>query len=265
MRLALISDVHANLPALEAALEALRSERIDRWVCAGDVVGYGPHPDECVARLAGLGIPCVAGNHDLMAIERLSTERADELARTTMAWTRSALDAASRAFLEALPPRLEVEGILVAHGSLDDPSEYVLDSRAAAAQLVRLADEDPAARVLVLGHTHAAMAHGERRGRLLYRRSGTVSVDAGERLLVNPGSVGQPRELRPLVRFAVLDTGARELTLRAVPYDWRRTRADLRERGLPAAACHRRPTVRGKVRRAGRRLRASAPRPRSRR
>src|SRR3954452_19829584 len=103
MRFGLIADVHANLPALEAALEALERERVDAYICAGDLVGYGPHPNETVARVRWLDPICVAGNHDLMALGRLPTGRADALARQTLAWTREELDGDARAYLEALP------------------------------------------------------------------------------------------------------------------------------------------------------------------
>src|SRR4051795_6579846 len=99
MRLGLIADVHGNLPALEAALAVLERERLDGYLCAGDLVGYGPHPNQVVERVRALGAPCVAGNHDLMALDRLPADRADELARETLAWTRDQLTDDSREYL----------------------------------------------------------------------------------------------------------------------------------------------------------------------
>jgi predicted phosphodiesterase len=251
VRVGLISDVHGNLAALEAALEALGEEGIDRLVCAGDLVGYGPFPNECVARVAETGARCVAGNHDLMAIGRLDEAGAGALARSSIAWTRSVLGAEARAYLEALPPTIELDSMMVAHGSLDDPSEYVERERAGAA-LARLASTHPDASMLVLGHTHTSLAHAERRGTLLHGRRGRVALEAGERLLVNPGSVGQPREWRALVRFAVVELGgggAGVVELRALRYDHASVRAALVERSLPPDACHRRPSLREEARR----------------
>ena len=253
MRIGLISDVHGNLPALEAALAALRRERCERLVCAGDLVGYGPFPNECVSLVSEARALCVAGNHDLMAIDRLDDPRAGALARETLAWTRTVLDPAARAYLEALPPSAEAVGVLIAHGSLDDPTVYVQSDRAGA-ELARLGSERPEASLLVLGHTHTPLAHGQRRGTLLEGRGGDVVVEAGERLLVNPGSVGQPREWRPLVRFAVIDLGARVVHYHALSYDHASVRRALTERGLPPDACHRRPPLRREVRRSLARL-----------
>ena len=139
-RVGLIADVHANLPALEAAVERLEAEGVDAYACAGDLVGYGPFPDECVALVRGLrGITCVAGNHDLIALGRLDTGRCIPLARRTLEWTREHISEATRGRLPALPPILVEDGFVVAHGSLDDPQRYVRSDADAAEQLERLA------------------------------------------------------------------------------------------------------------------------------
>jgi predicted phosphodiesterase len=243
-RIGVIADVHGNLPALEAALGELRREGVDRLLCAGDLVGYGPFPNECVARVGETGAACVAGNHDLMAIDRLDDEHAGALARETIAWTRGVLGAEARDYLESLPASVTEQKLVTAHGSLSDPTVYVYAERAAA----ELAGIPPAA-LLVLGHTHTPLAFGERRGVLLDGRAGEVAIEAGERLLVNPGSVGQPREWRALVRFAVIDLAAGAVRFRAVGYDDTTVRRALAEAGLPPDACHRRPPLRWLIRR----------------
>lgn len=227
MRYALIADVHANLPALESVLEAVSRERVDGVLCAGDLVGYGPFPNECVELLRRTTSACVAGNHDLIAVGRLSPDRCIALARCSLEWTRRTLSDDARAYLESLPLRTRVGAIAIAHGSLDDPQEYVRTERQARAQ--RLGD---GVRVLVLGHTHR---------RALWTFGGSV--------VVNPGAVGQSREFRARARFAVVD-GA-HVSFRSVEYDVSRCRNALRERGLPESAHHLRPTVR----RAGRAVR----------
>jgi predicted phosphodiesterase len=263
VRFGVISDIHANLPALEAALEALGRERLDGYICPGDLVGYGPHPNEVVALVRSLDPCCVAGNHDLMALGRLSTDRADALARTTIAWTRERLEDDARAYLEALPAVAGAAdgAVAVAHGTLADPSDYVRTPDQATGALTALASELPAAELLLLGHTHTAAAYGERSGPLRRDRAGTVRPADGERWLVNAGSVGQPREWRRVVRFAVLDLDRRVATLHAIGYDHRRTARDLAAAGLPARALHRRPRLRSKLKRAV----LSGPRRRSRR
>ena len=195
MRYGVISDVHGNLPALEEALRALRRERVDGYLCAGDLVGYGPMPNECVARVSELGALCAAGNHDLMAIGTLPYEHAMPLARDTMRFTREVLSPEARDYLAALPRiALGPGGIVVAHGSLDDPREYVGSPRRAAIELERLERRAPDARIVVLGHVHRALAYGQRRGWGGGR--GEVPLPGPERHLLNPGSVGQSRERR---------------------------------------------------------------------
>jgi predicted phosphodiesterase len=254
MRLGIVSDVHGNLPALRVALDALGNEGVDRLLCPGDVVGYGPFPNECVELVAESGAVCVAGNHDLMALERLPDARPGGLVRTTMEWTRGVLTADSRDFLATLPPVVMDEGLVMAHGSLGDPTVYVTRERAGV-ELSLFAATHPDASLSLLGHTHTPLAYGEQRGAVLEGRDGRVTIEPDERLLVNPGSVGQPREWRPLVRFAVIDTDAGEVRFLARSYDHESVRTALKERGLPPNACHLRPSPRELLRRRWARLR----------
>jgi predicted phosphodiesterase len=257
MRYGVIADVHGNLHALEAALAFLATEDVDAYLCAGDLVGYGPLPNECVRRVLGLPVTCVAGNHDLIALGRLGDERCIPLARASLRWTRTVLDEDARALLAGLPLGAQERDIALCHGSLDDPQRYVTSEPAARSCLARL----PAgADLLVLGHTHHAMAVGERRGMVLRDATGSVPLPPGERMLVNPGAVGQSRTADPSARVMVLDTAARTAAFHALPYDVAACRRALRERGLPAASCHLPPSrwrgAASAVRRALRRQRA---------
>ena len=131
VRYGVISDIHGNLPALEAVLDALARIGVDAYACAGDLVGYGPQPNECVQIVRALGVVSVAGNHDLIALGELSEDRCERLARDSLRWTRGQLEEPTRAYLAGLPRRVELPGgVVVAHGSLDDPQEYVLQRRA---------------------------------------------------------------------------------------------------------------------------------------
>ena len=155
MRYAVLADIHANLHALSAVLDKLSGERLDGYLCAGDLVGYGPQPNECVELIAELGATCVAGNHDLIAIGRLGNERCSTLARTSLEWTSGTLQPAARRFLAGLPLRAHAAGgVVLSHGSLEDPQEYVTRTTQVRAQLHHLNREHPSARLLVLGHTH---------------------------------------------------------------------------------------------------------------
>jgi len=259
MRLGLISDVHANLPALRAALHHLTRLGVDRILCTGDIVGYGPHPNECVATLAEREALCVAGNHDLMCLGKIPQTHAGPLARRTLDWTREVLGADSRNYLTRLPRVAGVSGVVLAHGSLADPEEYVQVRRQAVDQLRCLAAEHPDARVLMLGHTHRSWLVSAAVGTVTgpHRvRHGVIPLRPGDRTLVNPGAVGQSRtlELRPRVRFALLDLERDEVRLLAEHYDVSATRRALQEAGLPAGGVHRRPRVRKVAGRMARRL-----------
>ena len=249
MRLAILADVHANLHALEAVLPVLERERPDRWVVAGDLVGYGPQPDECVERVLALDPVCVAGNHDLIAIGRLSTDRCIPLARESLEWTASAISTSTREALAALPLRAEVGDVVVAHGSLDDPQEYVRTPEAAHAQLAQLAESHPSARVLVVGHTHRPMLVGARGAAPPPDRAAPpperaappperAALDPGGPTLLNPGAVGQSRDEVPFARAALLDLDAGETRFLEVDYDVEAVRAELRRRGLDPLAVH---------------------------
>jgi predicted phosphodiesterase len=260
MRCGVIADVHGNLHALEAALAFLADQRVDRYLCAGDLVGYGPLPNECVRRVLGLGGTCVAGNHDLIALGRLGDERCIPLAQASLHWTRDELGGEPRALLEALPLRAQEGEIAVSHGSLGDPQQYVADEPAARACLAELQGTVPGAAIVVLGHTHHPMAVGERRGMLLRDATGTVQLPPDERFVLNPGAVGQSRTGDLRARVMVLDTEKRTAAFHALPYDVEACRRALRDRGLPPGACHLPPSrwreAASAVRRRARALRA---------
>jgi predicted phosphodiesterase len=254
-RFGILADVHGNLPALLAAVARLRAEGVDRFLCAGDLVGYGPFPDECVEVIAGLDAVCVAGNHDLIALGRLPDDRCNTLARKSLAWTRERLRPASREYLEALPARAQVDEVVMAHGSPDDPQLYVRDGAEAARQLATVTARWPAARVLVLGHTHIARAWAPG-GRPLDTNAGSVTPLAREGpVLLNPGAVGQSRERRIRARSIVLDLGEQTVTFHADTYDVGACRRALRRAGLPPETVHLSPTLSGRV---ARRLRRAA-------
>lgn len=254
MRVGLIADVHANLPALQATLDHLERQRVDAVLSAGDLVGYGPHPNACVETLVERGIPSVAGNHDLMAVGSLTDERCVPLARQSQRWTRDVLSAPVRDHLTGLPRTLEHGPLLIAHGSVDDPEEYVRTETQAAQQLDALERRAPDGRVLVLGHTHLAWFYSRPTGGRDTRLRRTMTVP--ERALINPGSVGQSRQLEraPRARCAVVDLDAGRVWFHAVAYDWARTRADLARIGIGPRAVHAPPTTAGLYRAARRRV-----------
>jgi predicted phosphodiesterase len=238
MRYGVISDVHANLHALDAALAFLATQGIDGYLCAGDLVGYGPLPDESVRRVLELPGRCIAGNHELIVLGRLTDERCQALARASLRWTRRTIDDHTRGLLARLPLSVRLDDIVLHHGSVADPQEYVLTERQALACLDELERGEPGAELLILGHTHRPMAVSRRRGFLLRGRAGAVSLEPGDPVVLNPGAVGQSRSRDARARCMVLDTDARTATFHALPYDEAACRRALLERGLPPDSCH---------------------------
>ena len=237
MRLGVVSDIHANVHALEAALAFLSAQEVDAYLCAGDLVGYGPAPNECVRRACALPGQGVAGNHDLIAIGELGDERCDQRARDSLRWTRTVLENDTRALLGELPAARQrtASHCITARRRT---REYVRTEEQALACLDDLARITPGAEILVLGHTHESLAVGRRRGTLLKASTGSVRLLPGELTLLNPGSVGQSRSRDPRARVMVLDLAARAATFHAVAYDVAACRDALREQGLPPDSCH---------------------------
>jgi|SRR5579875_262992 len=235
MRIAVLSDIHANLAALEAVLRdaAERGAADTLWVL-GDIVGYGPNPCECLDRLRECDVAAVAGNHDLAAIGAIGLEAFNPLAAAANRWTAEQLREQDRAFLCALPRTVVCESFSLAHGSLRDPVwEYVITVPAALGQFA--AQATPYGFV---GHTHVPLVieEGEQVGTLgeVYRpESGATVPLTDRRLILNPGSVGQPRDGDPRAAYALLDTERNVVQFFRVPYDIARTQREMAMLGLP--------------------------------
>lgn len=238
-RIGLLADVHANLPALRAVLDELDRRGASTLVCAGDVVGYGPHPGECLDLLATAGATCVAGNHELMLVGELPETGIHPWARAGLAWARERLGPEQLEAVRRLPRMLSLpDGVVVTHASLDDAGLYLRTAGQVRAELARLVQRMPDAWVLVSGHTHEAGIRDEA-GRLIATDvRGRARLPVGRPHLVNPGSVGQSRGLRVLASGAVLEPLTGRVELFAVPYDQRPLRRDLAAAGLPRRAHH---------------------------
>jgi len=233
MRLAVLSDIHANLAALDAVLADLdRSQAVDAmWAC-GDTVGYGPQPNEVIARLQERGARAVMGNHDGAAIGVVDVTWFNDAAAAAIRWTATVLTDASAAYLADLSDREEEGDLTVVHGSPREPIwEYIVSPEVARANLGAYAT-----RICLFGHTHFPVLYAADDGgvREVEAPAGSsVPLPAG-RLLLNPGSVGQPRDRNPDSSYLVLDLAAQTAQFRRVPYDIARTQRLMREVGLPA-------------------------------
>jgi predicted phosphodiesterase len=237
LRVAVISDIHANLHALEAVLEAIGADPPDEIWCLGDLVGYGPRPNEVVEEVRRRAKICLVGNHDLGVTGALDLDEFAPDAVVAAHWTQAVLLDEHRAFLESLSPQAKLDGAELYHASPRDPVwEYVISEETA-----RDALESTVAPLVLVGHSHVALAVGlvgSALGGELAPDGTEVALDEA-RWLLNPGSVGQPRDGDPRAAWLELDLDGRKGHFHREPYDIPRTQEELRERELPEALAER--------------------------
>lgn len=237
MRTLIVSDLHSNLSALSAVFKKVRRKRIDRIICLGDFVGYGAEPNQVldIMRTYPAERFFIRGNHDRVASGLDSGEGFNHAALSAALWTREKLSRVNRHFLRSLKigPLVDASATMICHGSPFDEDQYLFGGYHAADVF-----EKTNAPLVLFGHTHlpAIFSFDDRTGELdgeLVRNGGTFKLNPGKRYLVNPGSVGQPRDRNPLSAFAILDDVARTMTFLRVDYDIAATQRTIREAGLP--------------------------------
>lgn len=229
MRTLVISDIHANLTALDAALADAGA--VDAVWCLGDVVGYGPDPNECIGRLAELpNLVCLQGNHDAAAIGELPLESFNAEARTSVEWLREVLTPESLTFLQSLQPIRVESGVTLAHASPRQPVlEYLLDSYSALENFGYF--DTP---FCFVGHTHVPVLfikHGA--GINLQIPPTDTTVELHDRCIANPGSVGQPRDRDPRAAYAIFDPQYASWHYKRVEYDIPQVQTRMLAAGLP--------------------------------
>ncbi|MGQ9572045.1 MAG: metallophosphoesterase family protein [Dehalococcoidia bacterium] len=241
MRIAVIADVHSNLEALETVLHHAEEENaLGQVWCLGDVVGYGPEPSACIARLRQFDLRCVPGNHDHAAIGLLPTDDFNRDAAAAAHWTARCLSAEERRYLQNLPHVYQEGDFALVHGTLRWPIwEYLYSPDAALAHFER--QQTPFS---LVGHTHIPLLvveDEETEGdcRMSYLGDGATLNLGDRRLIINPGAVGQPRDGDPRASYAVYDSDARTVTLHRLEYDVAATQKKMEAAGLPLWLIHR--------------------------
>lgn len=239
MRVAIISDIHGNRHAFEAVLEAVRAYDPDAVWCLGDVVGYGADPDACVALAREHADVCLAGNHDLAVTGALPIDEFSPGAAAAAQWTRQAMEPPNMTYLRGLRPSDQREGVGLYHASPRDPVwEYVLSHQLAELSLSAMGE-----RVGLIGHSHVALAFtrppdGPVNGEQRYPEDeADLGGDAG--WLLNPGSVGQPRDGDPRAAWLQLDLDRERATWQRTEYDIEGAAAAIRAAGLPGTLAER--------------------------
>lgn len=229
MRIAVLSDLHANLEALQAVLAHARGQDCAAFVCLGDIVGYNANPRECLRIIRELGCPVVKGNHDEQAAMPADTAEFNELARQALQWTRDQLSTEEQSWLKGLPLESETSGFTIVHSTLDAPENwgYVFDDLDAAASFVHQKTS-----LCFFGHTH--VQGGFVRGDSVRRLPrGNVLLEQRKRYFFNAGSVGQPRDGDWRAAYAIVDLSNRRIEPRRVSYDVATARDKVLAAGLP--------------------------------
>lgn len=229
MRILVFSDIHSNLTALEAVLAA--AGNVDAYWCLGDLVGYGPDANECIALVRDLpNLVCVRGNHDAATLGEVDQNTFNHEASLAITWTKRILNAESQEFLLSLPERLKINDITLVHGSPRNPVwDYIMDYMTAE-RMFQFYDT----RICLVGHTHvpaiwkendADAPHGMVQD---YQKTKILS-----KTILNPGSVGQPRDHDPRASFAIFDPDESLWELRRVSYNVTDVQNRIKKSGLP--------------------------------
>jgi predicted phosphodiesterase len=235
MRYLILSDIHSNATSLDAALKASES-RWDKAVCLGDLVGYGPDPNEVVDRIRGIDATTIRGNHDRVCCGLTEAEDFNPVARGAVNWTRQQLSPDNQQYLEGLPPGpLEVNGMVLIHGAIRDEDEYVIAPGQALASLLEASSD-----LSFFGHTHlqGGFSFHDNQLAVIHPKYGPqagfwpLQVAEDTRYLLNPGSVGQPRDGDSRAGFIIADLDHKVIEYWRVPYDVRSVQQRMFRAGL---------------------------------
>jgi predicted phosphodiesterase len=236
MRYAIISDLHANMDALEKVIEDIQKQKVDRHLCLGDIVGYGAQPQECIQAVQDLDCLTIAGNHDWAALGKTNIDYFNTYAKEATLWTREQLSEDDSKYLDELPLQENLpENFTLVHGTLYNPElfDYIQTSYDAYLSLQALDGN-----VCFLGHSHVPITFFQ--GEMIsYTLSQEISLGNGVKALVNVGSVGQPRDDNPKASYAIYDTDQQKVWIRRIAYDVDQAGKRIRDAGLPEVLAER--------------------------
>ncbi|MFQ5648608.1 MAG: metallophosphoesterase family protein [bacterium] len=231
MKYAIISDIHGNLEALESVLDEIERQSVDSVLCLGDVVGYGPNPNECVELVRQRAQVILAGNHDYAPIGKLDISYFNPWARTAIEWTRGKLLDSSVEFLLSLPLKLEVDGFTIVHSTPNQPEEwnYIITIGDAVKNFPEFQSQ-----VCFIGHSHVPMVISlDEKDSCRVVKENPLRLEDGLRYIINVGSVGQPRDLNPRSSFGIFNCVENVFELFRVEYDIAETQRKIRASSLP--------------------------------
>ena len=231
MRYGIFSDVHSNIEALNAVVAALEKEKIDSYLCAGDVVGYASAPRDSIEVVKSLADITIAGNHDWAAVDKFALDYFNQYAKEAILWTGNNLGQEDRHFLESLTLVYKNQDLILVHGTLQNPEEFdYMTDEYAARETFRLMEHD----ICFVGHTHiAGTFKKDKFDAIDYSEDKFISIEPGNKYIVNVGSVGQPRDRNPKAAYCVYDSDEKEVHIKRVDYDTGTARRMIIDAGLP--------------------------------
>ncbi len=230
MRYAILSDIHSNLVALQAVLAHLERRRVDRLICLGDIVGYGPAPNECVQLIIDRAGLCMMGNHDWAVLEEETLADFNAYARHALLWTRKQLTASNKAFLKTLGMmHIEANATFV-HSTPHVPAawDYILSKWEARQQFSFLQTW-----LCFIGHSHVMGIFEQRQNKISYGKVNILPLVEELRYIINVGAVGQPRDLDPRAAYGIWDSDKEQVELYRVEYDFAQTQRAMQQANLP--------------------------------
>lgn len=230
MKYAIFSDIHGNLEAYQAVLNSLKGEGRVKYICVGDIVGYGADPEECIHITKRLGPIVIAGNHDWAAVNKTALDYFNDYAKKAVQWTSGEINADEKQYLKALELIYISKDMTVVHGTLMRPEmfEYAFDY-ATAHRMLKLMETS----IAFIGHTHVPGIFSLNKDRVEYGSGPTVKISASKKYLVNVGSIGQPRDGDPRASYCIWDTNSGKIEIRRVDYDIEKTQKKIIDAGLP--------------------------------
>ena len=237
MRCAVISDIHGNLEAFRAVLDALVSDSVDSYICVGDVVGYGADPRECLKLLKSLNpVVAVAGNHEYGVLGIVSMSSFNDLTQEAVSWTKKALDDSDIEYIKSFPIIYEYGNMTIVHSSIASPEEfyYVFDAGDAYVAMTEMQTL-----LCFIGHTHIPGIFSYDGNKVDLIESDELRIDSDMKYLINAGSVGQPRDGDPRASYVIYDDEDAHIEIRRVKYDIKKAQEKILSSGLPQRLAYR--------------------------
>jgi len=231
MRYGIFSDVHSNLEALDAVLKAYSQEKIDQYLCVGDVVGYAADPKACIDKVKAVAMLTVAGNHDWASIDLFSADYFNPVAKKAILWTKHNLDQGDRDFLKTLKLTFVNQDLTLVHATLDNPEYfyYMMDNLRAALTFGLLKTN-----LCFVGHSHIAGVFAQKEdGSIDYLEDPHIAIKDKNKYIINAGSVGQPRDGDPRAAYCIYDSDKKEAWIKRASYDVAASAKKVIDAGLP--------------------------------